>query len=286
MYDFYSIMKSEVVFNKFEVDDLLLVEYQCPLSEENVEIWSQYDYLVYILSGVKTWKTRENSWTVKKSEALYVKKGASIIQQKFEEDFCMLGFFISDDVIKSTLADVVKQTPIRNIEGADSFVIQNIMINTELESFFQSVLGYFHDKNKPMESLLELKVKELLLNIINNEKNAIISSYLKNTALNELPSLTNIMEANFSYNLSLDDYARLCNRSKSSFKRDFKNHYNCSPGKWILDRRLTKAAKLIEVNTENISQIAYDCGFESPAHFSRTFKSKYGVTPSTFKNSL
>ena len=103
MYDFYSIMKSEIVFNKFEVKDLLFVEYKCPLRKESVEIWSQYDYMVYILSGEKTWSTKEESWTAKQGEALYIKKGATIIKQRFEEDFCMLGFFVSDDIIRSIL---------------------------------------------------------------------------------------------------------------------------------------------------------------------------------------
>jgi len=276
-------MKSEIVFNKFEVDDLLLVEYKCPLKQEQVKIWSQYDYLVYILSGEKTWITQEGSWTVTKGEALYVKKGATIIKQNFNDDFCMLGFFVSDDLIRSGLEEVIKQTPIKNVEGADSFVINKIIINNRLRTFFQSVLGYFHDEGKLLKSILELKAKELLLNIINSNQNLEISSYLKNTALNELPSLPNIMEANFCYNLSLDQFATLCNRSKSSFKRDFKNHYNSSPGKWLLEKRLSRAANLLKIDSDNISQIAYDCGFESLAHFSRTFKNKYGVPPTSYK---
>ena len=283
MFDFYSIMKSEIVFNKFEVDDLLLVEYKCPLKQEQVKIWSQYDYLVYILSGEKTWITQEGSWTVTKGEALYVKKGATILKQNFNDDFCMLGFFVSDDLIRSGLKEVIKQTPIKNVERADAFIINKIIINSQLRTFFQSVLGYFIDASKPLKSILELKAKELLLNIINSNQNLEISSYLKNTALNELPSLPNIMEANFCYNLSLDQFATLCNRSKSSFKRDFKNHYNSSPGKWLLEKRLSHAANLLKLDSDNISQIAYDCGFESLAHFSRTFKNKYGVPPTSYK---
>ncbi|MDH3698396.1 MAG: AraC family transcriptional regulator [Flavobacteriaceae bacterium] len=279
-------MKSEIVYNKFEVGNLLFVEYKCPLSQESVEIWSQHDYIVYVLSGEKTWSTRENSWKVKQGEALYIKKGATIIKQKFEQDFCMLGFFISDDIIRLTLNDIVKKRPIKNFQEADTFVINPIRVTNELETFFQSVLGYFHNKDKPLESILELKTKELLLNIINSNQNYVLASYLKNTTLNELPSLPNIMEANFCYNLTLDQFAQLCNRSTSSFKRDFKNHYKSSPGKWILNRRLTRAAQLLKTDVGNISQIAYDCGFENPAHFSRTFKTKYGATPSAYKKSL
>lgn len=286
MYDFYSIMKSEIVFNKFQVNDLLFVEYKCPLKQERVEIWSQYDHIIYILSGQKTWATRDQSWIVNQGESLYIKKGATIIKQLFEEDFCMLGFFITDDIIRASLNNIIKETPIKNIDGSNSFAIDRINIDNQLETFFQSVLGYFHDKNKPLESILELKAKELLLNIINSNQNLKIASYLKHIALNELPSLPFIMEANYCYNLSLEQFAKLCNRSKSSFKRDFKNHYNSTPGKWLLERRLSRASQLLDHGSDSIAHVAYDCGFESTSHFSRTFKNKYGVTPSEYKNSL
>ena len=283
VYDFYETMKGDIVFNKFEVGNILFVEYKCPLEQDTVKIWSQYDYIIYILSGEKTWSSNTRQWCVKKGEAIYVKKGASIIKQNFKEDFCMLGVFFSDDVIKSSLKDEIKNIPIKNVIGADSFIIDRINITIEFKSFFQSLLGYFYDTNKPLNSLLQLKAKELLLSLANSKDNLKIASYLKNTTLNDLPSLPNIMEANFHYNLSLEQFAKLCHRSKSSFKRDFKNHYNSSPGKWIIERRLKKAAELIKYNSDTISQIAYDCGFESGAHFSRAFKSKYGKTPSSYR---
>ncbi|WP_242083932.1 helix-turn-helix domain-containing protein [Aestuariivivens sediminis] len=283
VYDFYETMRSDIVFNKFEVDNLLFVEYKCPLEQDTVEIWSQYDYIIYILSGEKTWSTKESQWAVKKGEAIYIKKGASIIKQNFKEEFCMLGIFFSDDIIKSSLKEDIKNIPIKHVEGADTFIIDRIKINVEFKSFFQSLLGYFYDTNKPLNSILQLKAKELLLSLANSKNNVKIASYLKSTTLSDLPSLPNIMEANFHYNLRLEQLAKLCHRSKSSFKRDFKNHYNTSPGKWILERRLKKAAELLTYNLDTISQIAYDCGFESVAHFSRAFKSKYGTTPSSFR---
>ncbi|WP_242133534.1 helix-turn-helix domain-containing protein [Aestuariivivens marinum] len=283
IFDFYTTMKSDIFFNKFEVGNLLFVEYKCPLEQDTVEIWSQYDYIIYILSGEKTWSTKESNWLVKKGEAIYVKKGASVIKQNLKEDFCMIGVFFSDDIIKFSLKDEIKNIPIRNIEGATSFIIDRINLNIEIETFFQSLLGYFYDTNKPLNSLLQLKAKELILSLVTSNDNLKIASYLKNTTLNNLPSLPNIMEANFHYNLSLDQLAKLCHRSKSSFKRDFKNHYNISPGKWIIERRLKKAAELLKYNPDTISQIAYDCGFESVAHFSRTFKSQYGKTPSSYR---
>ncbi|HEV7447491.1 MAG TPA: helix-turn-helix domain-containing protein [Steroidobacteraceae bacterium] len=57
---------------------------------------------------------------------------------------------------------------------------------------------------------------------------------------------------------------------------------------WIWLRRLQKARAAIErsrMTGQSITQIAYDWGFKDPAHFSRAFKARYGVTPSAFRQS-
>jgi transcriptional regulator GlxA family with amidase domain len=94
------------------------------------------------------------------------------------------------------------------------------------------------------------------------------------------------MEANFCYNLSLDEFARLCHRSLSSFKRDFKKHFNVSPGKWLLTRRLEYAALLLKNSDLNIAQIAFECGFEDVSHFSKAFKEKFGLSPINFRKEV
>jgi AraC-like DNA-binding protein len=45
------------------------------------------------------------------------------------------------------------------------------------------------------------------------------------------------MEENFSFNLKLEEFARLSMRSLSAFKRDFQQVYQTSPGKWLLGKR-------------------------------------------------
>jgi len=41
---------------------------------------------------------------------------------------------------------------------------------------------------------------------------------------------------------------------------------------------------MIENNTGTISEIAYEVGFNSPSYFSKSFKEKFGVSPSEFES--
>jgi DNA-binding response OmpR family regulator len=47
--------------------------------------------------------------------------------------------------------------------------------------------------------------------------------------------------------------------------------------------RLTKAAKLIQSNFGNISEIAIEVGFNNPANFAKAFRAHFGVSPSEYK---
>lgn len=283
MDNLYETIRGGLLFNKFEVRELTFVQYSCPLTEDGMGIWSQYDYLVHVLSGKKTWRTINGRWTVSAGQTLFVKKGATVINQYFDDEFCMLGFFISDDFIRDSIREVAGKIAVR-YDGTHSpqsaIAVENDLI---LSTYFQSMLTYFSGHEKPAESLLELKLKELIINILSGRGNPELASYFLSLAGSERSSLQKIMEENFCYNLSLEEFARLSHMSLSSFKREFTKLYHTSPGKWLLAKRLAYAALLLKQNETNVTQVALECGFEDTSHFSRAFKEKFGVSPLNFR---
>ncbi|MGO3743705.1 helix-turn-helix transcriptional regulator, partial [Kerstersia sp.] len=54
----------------------------------------------------------------------------------------------------------------------------------------------------------------------------------------------------------------------------------------ILERRLAQAASLLkrrDMQRYSIAEVAWRCGFSSPAHFARTFRTRHGVTPTQMR---
>ena len=92
-----------------------------------------------------------------------------------------------------------------------------------------------------------------------------------------------VIEANLYNNLTIEELAILTNLSLSSFKREFNKQYNCSPAKYIRQRRLEKAAKLLQSTSLRVSDIAYDCGYQDVAHFSKAFLKEYDATPTGYR---
>ena len=96
--------------------------------------------------------------------------------------------------------------------------------------------------------------------------------------------LETVMSINFLYNLKVEEFAKLCGRSLSAFKRDFKDTFNTTPSRWIKYRRLEHAKTLLIESNLNINQICYDCGFINSSHFIKSFKEKYSLPPHQYRS--
>lgn len=100
---------------------------------------------------------------------------------------------------------------------------------------------------------------------------------LEHMALIEIVSL---METNLEEVLPLTELARLAGISLRQAQRIFQDSLGTTPTKHYLSLRLKRARELIFQTPLSITQISVACGFESPGHFSRSYKAFYGVTPS------
>jgi AraC-like DNA-binding protein len=162
-------------------------------------------------------------------------------------------------------------------------MLLEINVNEATRAFFYSIVPYFTQQVPPNESLLELKFKELVFNILSNPLNSNLLAYANSISDCHKPLLNEIMEANYVYNLSLTEYARIAQRSLAAFKREFNATFHTSPGKWLIQKRLDYAQCLLNASQKNISEIAYDSGFENATHFSRVFKERFGLSPLQYR---
>jgi AraC-like DNA-binding protein len=284
MLNFYRIVKENLSFNRFEFRETVCLEYTCPIDAEQIGIFSRNDYLVYVLSGRKTYKTINGEWTLVPGQTLYLKKGAEIIHQYFDDEYCMLGFFLSDELIRETMEEMKGKLVLNYVQNSEDFTATLVRTTEYLEGYFHSMLTYFRGINRPPDHILVLKLKELLLNLISSDP--LLTAYFNNLTDSDKPSLQQIMEKNYCFKLRLEDYAELCHRSLSTFKRDFQQIYNETPGKWIMKRRVEKAANILANSNQSITEVAFETGFEDLSHFSRVFKQIIGKNPTEYKKSL
>jgi len=82
--------------------------------------------------------------------------------------------------------------------------------------------------------------------------------------------------------LKVDDFSKPSGLSKSQLYRKLKILTGKSPNTFLKDYRLKKALALLNKNTGNVSEIAFETGFTSPSYFSKCFHKKYGHSPSEY----
>ena len=271
---------------QFICKDSLITIFNCPpearlMKNKLADLWSHENYIFYVLEGKKTWHTAQESYEISEGDCVFVRKGAYILEQFFETGFCLILFFVPDEFIHETLKS--RSAPITKINGNYEPVIR-LQATDTLKSFFISMYTYFAGTNEPDKSLLELKFKELILNIVDNRDNAQVISYF--CSLMREPravSLERTMNENYNFNLSLGQFATLCNRSLSAFKRDFQKQFHSTPGKWLLEKRLQHAFLLLSNQGKTVAEAAFESSFQNVSHFSRSFKERFGISPAAAK---
>ncbi len=283
MLNLYEAVRRNPSYSKLELGGILFAEYTCGITAKKLPNWTETDYLVHVVSGKKTWHTADGIWRAKAGDTLFFKKGATIAEQHFEEDVCLLMLFIPDALLRGTVREVSAALSLKAAASAPPRTALRVENDVALAALFQSMRTYLAAKEKPPEPLVRLKLKELVMSILTSGTNSELAVYFRRMGASDSPPVAEIMEANFCYNLALEEYAKLCHRSLSSFKREFQAEFRESPGKWLLQRRLDYSATLLRDSPMNVTEVAFESGFEDVSHFSRVFKARFGVPPMAYR---
>lgn len=161
--------------------------------------------------------------------------------------------------------------------------IEKVISHEAVKKFIESLYFYFDNPSLVSDELLELKLKELVLLLIQT-KNA--ESIVKLFADLFTPRDLNIKEVINNHlfsELSIEDLASLANLSVSTFNRTFQSLFNDTPANYIKKKRLERAKDLLAMSALTISEIAFQTCFNDVAHFSRSFKAFCNYSPSAYR---
>ncbi|MEL6676272.1 MAG: AraC family transcriptional regulator [Bacteroidota bacterium] len=167
-----------------------------------------------------------------------------------------------------------------------SHPVEKVATSQMIQTFIQSLQYYFDHPGQVTEALIRLKVKEIVLLLVNSGGHERIYTILGDLFRPQQYKFREIIHAHLFENLSLPDLAVLTGFSLSSFKRKFKAVFGTSPVPYIRQQRLEKARELLRETGEKISHIAYDCGFNDLGYFSKSFHAAFGLSPTAYRQSM
>ncbi len=95
----------------------------------------------------------------------------------------------------------------------------------------------------------------------------------------KLSRVIQMMEANIEEPISPAVLARQVGMSTRQLERLFRRYLNRSPKRYYMELRLQKARNLLMQTDMTVINVALACGFASPSHFSKCYRSHYNTTP-------
>ena len=93
------------------------------------------------------------------------------------------------------------------------------------------------------------------------------------------------LESNYTESFSLDELAASVNYSKSHFCYLFKAVTGNTYIEYLHQLRINQAKKLLRETAKTITDISYEVGYHTIAHFNKHFKLITGLTPSQYRKS-
>jgi len=240
----------------------------------------------YIIEGAGVTVSEIEKLEIPAKESVLMKCGNYITRMLNSTDFpryFAVAIHFHPEVLKKVYENDLPKFLLDGSKNIPAAGMVKIKSDNLFLKYIEGILFYFENPELVSEELLSLKLKELIL-LLNQTKDApLVKQILSSLFSPSSYSLKQIVDAHIYSDLTIEDLAQLCNLSLSSFKREFRKVFNDSPAKYIKEKKLDRAAQLLLISDERISDVAYECGFNDLAHFSKSFHEKYNLSPTNFR---
>lgn len=268
----------------FKYHDKILIEktrVQTPFKYE--AIFQNSGCFIYFKEQAPKLFSQKENVQVKSQEAVLLKCGShflDFLEKKETKEVEVITVHLFPEVLKKLYIGELSAVIEKHTENNQSQVVASSDVITK---FIDSLEFYFQNPSLVNNDLLELKIKELILLLVQSKNVNSILELVADLYSPKTVHLREVIELHLFSNLKLEQLAKLCNQSLSSFQREFKKEFNDSPTNYIIGKKIEKAQELLCITNLPINEIAYKVGFQDQLYFTRLFKKRMGITPSKFR---
>ncbi|MBB5645391.1 helix-turn-helix domain-containing protein [Pedobacter cryoconitis] len=158
-----------------------------------------------------------------------------------------------------------------------------LYIGAEIERCVSSMLNCSYI-NELKSTYLSAKSTELLILLAHATSDKQEITGIKTSAdKDKIYGVKEFLDRCYTEEISLDKLCTGFGLNEFKLKKGFKDIFNTSVIDYLISRRLEESYPLLAEKKLNISEVAYKVGYSSPSHFSKSFKKRFGFTPSQIK---
>lgn len=180
------------------------------------------------------------------------------------------------EIFKSELPHFVKN-------DATSILPSKVVSQTVLEKFIESITFYFDNPEIVNEEILVLKVRELILLLVQSTHAEGIYKLFTSLFSRRATTISSVINTHLYSNFTIRELSKLAGLSLTSFKDAFIRAYGEPPARYIRKMKIEKAKKLLLTSDHTVNEIADLVGYKDLSHFSKSFQAVTGSSPTRFR---
>ncbi|KWT99902.1 helix-turn-helix domain-containing protein [Vibrio toranzoniae] len=152
--------------------------------------------------------------------------------------------------------------------------------DTEICHLKELIISLADSSSQNDYALVQLSLA--LLSLMVEKYPALLVLIARASSLTVVQKVIHYIEQNIENNISLESLASYMEMSPATLKRRLSAE-NLSFSNLLKIKRIAHAATQLRTSNKSITQVAYESGFKSAAHFSTAFKTHHGQTPKDFR---
>jgi AraC-like DNA-binding protein len=154
--------------------------------------------------------------------------------------------------------------------------VRALATHAEMRGLFEELI---HEGQRPGRLAREVCAARMELLLLKVEEHVALGPRADDPARERYLKCKALIDERADRMATLEEIAAAAGLEVSSVCRLFRRFHDCSPYRYLLQRKMTFAAEDLVENGGLVKEAAQRVGFGDPLHFSRCFKSVHGVAP-------
>ncbi|MFD0825049.1 AraC family transcriptional regulator [Neobacillus sp. M.A.Huq-85] len=246
--------------------------------------WHDEIQFVLIVKGEAFFQVNEDCVVVREGDGLFINSGCLHMAQDKNRSSCVYiclnlspNFVISQELYATYVKPYIQATNLPYL-----YVNANELWG---KSILDTILEIYHcieQKYQYYEIDITMKLSLIWKNLIDNgfKLEYVQTEIVKNQRMKQMLSW---IHEHYAEKIMLEDIARVGQLSRSECCRYFSRFLKCTPLSYVIDYRIQKSLYLLQQGDSNITEVAYQVGFNSTSYFIDKFKDSMDMTPLAYK---
>ncbi len=272
-----------------DTDDPFFIQYGYHDTDFFMHTHADFSELVIVLNGTAMHKVENEAYFVKRGDVFVINNNTAH-GYDCTNDFRICNIMYRSDKLLAADSDIRKSAGFHALFVLEPYLTMErgfhsrlkLQINdiNQVSSIIDLMIQEYEHKKEGWKTMLNSQF--MMLVVLLSRFYCLPSGNIKSDVINIAKSVSYI-ENNYRETIKVEELAAMSNLSARHFTRVFRNTYQTTPGYYILLLRMQHACQLLKNTSLNISEIAFQSGFNDSNYFSRQFQKLYHMTPMIYR---